>query len=108
MGDKWGGYPSAGGVAFRESLAVQLADWPRLRSEFPKNEFFVLGDFNQDLVSRPPRYYGSVTNRKALEAALERAGQVPLTGGESDLIRRDSAPCAGKVTNGRFGASKLA
>jgi hypothetical protein len=94
MGDKWGGYPSAGGVAFREALAVQLADWLRLRREFPKDEFFILGDFNQDLISRPPRYYGSVTNRKALEAALERAGQVPLTGGENDPIRRDSSPCA--------------
>lgn len=94
MGDKWGGHPNAGGVAFREALAVQSADWLDLRKKFPKDEFFLLGDFNQDLVSRPPRYYGSVTNRKALETALERAGLVPLTGGDHDPIRRDSPPCA--------------
>jgi hypothetical protein len=94
IGSKWRDRPGAGGVAFREALAMQLADWIRLRKQFPKDEFFLLGAFNQDLVGRPPRYYGSVTNRKVLEAALERAGLVPLTGGNNDPIRRDSPPCA--------------
>jgi endonuclease/exonuclease/phosphatase family metal-dependent hydrolase len=94
IGSKWHGHPSAGGVAFGEALALQSADWVHLRKQFPKDEFFLIGDFNQDLVSRPPRYYGSVTNRKALEAALDRAGLMSLTGGDNDPIRRDSPPCA--------------
>jgi len=92
LGSPWGGFPSAGGVAFREALSSQCDDWIRLRGEFPNDELFVLGDFNQDLVE--PRYYGSRANRRALEAALEAAGLVALTGGDRDPIRRDSAPCA--------------
>lgn len=92
LGSEWRGHPSAGGVAFREALAVQAADWMRLRSEFPDDEFYVMGDFNQDLVS--PRYYGSRKNRALLESALADAGLFPLTAGDGDPIRRDSAPCA--------------
>lgn len=94
LGSTWLEHPSAGGVAFREAVRVQGADWVRLRQEYPEDEFFVLGDFNQDLVYDQPRYYGTAANRAALEAALESAGLVALTAGAGDPIRRDSAPCA--------------
>jgi hypothetical protein len=92
LGSTWGIYPSAGGVAFSKALSVQLADWTRLQGDFADDEFFVLGDFNQDLVH--PGYYGSKANRQALEAALRDSGLVALTAGEGDPIRRDSPPCA--------------
>jgi hypothetical protein len=92
LGSLWRGYPSADGVAFREALSVQRADWVRLRDEYPDDEFFVLGDLNQDLVT--PRYYSSRANRQALENALSDAGLVPLTAGDADPMRRDSAPHA--------------
>jgi endonuclease/exonuclease/phosphatase family metal-dependent hydrolase len=94
LGSTWRGHLSAGGVAFREALSIQLADWTRLRRSYPKDEFFLLGDFNQDLVTSPPRYYGSVTNRKSLNEALKRAGLVVLTSGDNDPIRRSSKGCA--------------
>ena len=94
MGSTWNGHPSQGGVAFRESLAVQLSDWLQLRNLYPDDELFVLGDFNQDLVASSPRYYGSVANRRRLEEALAEAGLVAFTAGENDPIRRDSAPFA--------------
>jgi endonuclease/exonuclease/phosphatase family protein len=92
IGSPWQGHPSAGGVAFREALSVQLDDWIRLRRDYPAEELFVLGDLNQDLVS--PHYYGSRANRSTLEAALERAGLTALTAGGGDPIRRDSSPRA--------------
>ena len=92
VGSAWRSHPSAKGVAFREALAVQAADWMKIRRDYPEDELFVLGDFNQDLVS--PRYYGSNANRAALEAALEKAGLIALTAGDGDPIRRHSAPCA--------------
>ncbi|MEO8362565.1 MAG: endonuclease/exonuclease/phosphatase family protein, partial [Vicinamibacteria bacterium] len=92
FGDVWRGHRSEGGAAFREALAVQAGDWMRFRAEYPADEFFLLGDFNQDLVT--PKYYGSRVNRAALEAALADAGLVALTGGAHDPIRRDSPPCA--------------
>ena len=92
MGSAWLQHPGAGGVAFREAVKVQAADWVRLRHEYPNDEFFILGDFNQDLVR--PRYYGSAVDRAALETALDSAGLVALTAGDGDPIRRDSAPCA--------------
>ena len=92
LGSRWRGNESPRGVAFREALAVQAADWQRLRREYPSDELFVLGDLNQDLVS--PRYYGSRANRIALEQALEDAGLVALTAGNADPVRRDSAPHA--------------
>jgi endonuclease/exonuclease/phosphatase family metal-dependent hydrolase len=91
-GSMWRGHPGAGGAAFREALAVQAGDWLRLRAEYPKDELFILGDFNQDLVM--PRYYSSRANRALLEAALSAAGLVCLTAGEGDPIRRDSPSCA--------------
>jgi endonuclease/exonuclease/phosphatase family metal-dependent hydrolase len=94
LGSTWREHPSAGGAAFREALLVQSADWMRLRRDNPDDEFFVLGDFNQDLVRVGPRYYGSRANRDALETALVDAGLVALTAADGDPIRRDSAPCA--------------
>ena len=87
LGSPWREYESAGGVAFREALSVQEADWMALRSAYPDDEFFLMGDFNQDLVT--PSYYGSRANRDALEAALAAAGLVALTAGAGDPIRRD-------------------
>lgn len=89
-GSAWNGYPSAGGLAFQKALSVQRDDWFQLQRQFPADDFFVLGDFNQDLVCRPPRYCGTQTNRRALEAALEAAQLVALTGGEGDPVRRSS------------------
>lgn len=91
-GSRWRGHPSAGGVAFREALAVQAADWMRLRREYPQDELFILGDFNQDMVS--PRYCGSQANRSGLESALNAAGLIALTAGDRDPIRRESPPWA--------------
>ena len=71
---------------------MQARDWLRIRETYPTDEFFVLGDLNQDMVT--PRYYGSRSNRLALENALEIAGLIALTAGDGDPIRRESAPCA--------------
>lgn len=92
LGSKWQGKPSAGGIDFEEALKVQADDWLQLRREYPNEELFVMGDFNQDLVH--PRYYGSGRNREALTAALNKCGFVALTGGDGDPVRRDSPPCA--------------
>jgi hypothetical protein len=94
VGSEWAGYPSAGGVAFREALSVQATDWMKIQHDYPADEFFLLGDLNQDLVSGPPHYYGSDANHSELEKALTNAGLAALTGGAADPVRRDSAPCA--------------
>lgn len=92
IGSPWREMPAGGGVAFRASLQLQLQDWTRLRAMFPEDEFFVLGDFNQDLVA--PRYYGSRVNRAALKAALAAVGLAALTAGSADPIRLACAPYA--------------
>ncbi len=92
VGSKWKEYPSAKGVAYCEALKVQSKDWQRIAQEFPNDELFVLGDFNQDLAKK--RYYGSRKNRLALEDELRNAGLVALTSGDNDPIRRDSPECA--------------
>jgi hypothetical protein len=94
IGSQWRGHASAGGVAFREALSVQCADWIQIRNDYPEDEVFLLGDFNQDLVATSPRYYGSRSNRAALEGALESAGLACLTAGLGDPVRRDSPPYA--------------
>ena len=73
-------------------ISQQAADWVQVRADYPDDEFFVIGDFNQELVH--PRYYGSRANRSALQSALSEACLVALTADENDPIRRDSAPCA--------------
>ena len=42
LGSPWRGHPSAGGVAFREALKVQQADWLKCRDEYRDDEFFLL------------------------------------------------------------------
>jgi hypothetical protein len=86
-GSSWRDHPGVSGIAFREALSLQSEDWVRLQSEFPDDEFFVLGDFNQELVEPP--YIGTQTNRHALEEALAKAGLVALTAGANDPVRRD-------------------
>ena len=49
--------PSAGGIASREALEVQLSDWKKLSREYSDDEVFLLGDFNQELA--PSHSYGS-------------------------------------------------
>ena len=92
MGSSWRGLSSKGGVAFRESLMLQVQDWRELKTAFPEDEMFVMGDFNQDLVGS--RYYGSRANRECLETSLQDVGLVPLTAGADDPVHRDSPPCA--------------
>ena len=89
IGSAWREHESVGGVAFREALAVQAADWIALRTAYPDDELFVIGDFNQDLVA--PAYYGSRANRAELASALGAAGLVALTAGAGDPVRRDLA-----------------
>jgi Endonuclease/Exonuclease/phosphatase family len=93
IGSEWRGHASRGGVAFCESLKVQLGDWKKLRAQFPEEELFVMGDFNQDLGHE--HYYGSRITRTALKAALDEVGLVAVTSGAGDPIRRDSPPLAG-------------
>jgi endonuclease/exonuclease/phosphatase family metal-dependent hydrolase len=89
VGSYWEGRPWNGGVAFSESLQVQEDDWKTIQSRYPEDEFFVLGDFNQDLAN-PPKFYGSKRNRERLELALIEAGLVALTAGDGDPIRLKS------------------
>lgn len=91
-GDKWRGFPSKSGVAFQKALELQKSDWKKMRSDFPDDELFVIGDFNQDLVLPP--FYGSKENREALSRALNECGLLALTGGNDDPIRQNSAPAA--------------
>jgi endonuclease/exonuclease/phosphatase family protein len=92
LGSKWRGHPSAAGAAYRAALSVQARDWISMRRDYPQDEFFVIGDLNQDMVR--PASYGSRANRSALEAALADAGLTVLTAGDGDPVRRDSAPRA--------------
>lgn len=92
LGSAWRDHPARHGAAFRESLALQAMDWARLRTEFPADERFVLGDFNQDLVT--PGYCGSRANRSALESALSKSELKALTSGANDPVRRDLPPRA--------------
>jgi endonuclease/exonuclease/phosphatase family metal-dependent hydrolase len=92
IGSRWNDHPAAKGVAFQASLDAQEADWTQLRARYPDDEFFLLGDLNQDLVE--PRFYGSLANRAALETALERSGLTALTGGDQDPVRKNSPECA--------------
>lgn len=45
------------------------------RRDYPGDEFFVMGDFNQDFVT--PRYYGTQANRLAPTSALNDCGPRP-------------------------------
>lgn len=92
IGSPWRGYPSEGGVAFREAVACQLMDLLSIRREFPNAELFLLGDLNQDLADS--HYYGSRANRAVLESALDDAELVALTAGAGDPVRRDASPRA--------------
>ena len=86
-GSAWQDHPGEGGAAFREALALQTSDWIRLQESYPDEEFFVAGDFNQELVT--PRYVGTQVNQRELELALKRSGLVALTAGDADPVRRD-------------------
>ncbi len=92
LGSPWREHPAARGIAFAEALELQRYDWNTLRRRFPAGEFFVMGDFNQDLVSS--HYYGSHLNRDGLRDVLNVSGLIALTGADRDPVRRDSPPCA--------------
>ncbi len=93
LADPWHGFPK-GRAAFVEAVNLQKLDWKALRRAYPDDELFVLGDFNQDLVAKPPRYYGSKVARASLEGALTENGLEALTAGDRDPIRRESPPYA--------------
>ena len=82
LGSRWEGKPSAGGVAFQAALSAQRQDWAELRRRHPDCEFILAGDLNQDLSVK--HFYGSNTNRAALQAALQATGLQCLTAGQSD------------------------
>lgn len=91
VGSEWCDIPWRDG-AFAAALEAQSADWRALRVAYPDDGLFVLGDLNQDLVNRPPHYYGSATNRRLLLDALDGAGLVAVTGGDGDPVRRGAGP----------------
>lgn len=84
-GSTWRGHKSAGGLAFSEALAVQMADWLELRGKDPAALLCVAGDFNQDLLPTG-YYYGSKKERKMLEEALAEANLRCLTAGKADPV----------------------
>jgi endonuclease/exonuclease/phosphatase family metal-dependent hydrolase len=83
----WGNPPYHGAAAFDEALKVQVFDWKNLHCQYPNDELFVLGDFNQDLAITP--YCGTKVTRAILSSALKDCDLVALTAGESDPVRRD-------------------
>lgn len=68
-GDQWHNHKSAGGVAFSKALAVQKADWKRLRCKHRESILFVAGDFNQDLMETRS-IYNSWKQREKLKETL--------------------------------------
>lgn len=92
IGSTWRSYPANNGNAFAAAVRLQQQDWSRIRMSFPDDEFFVIGDLNQDLADS--HYYGSATNRAVLEAALREVGLTAMTAGAADPVRRDSPYCA--------------
>jgi len=92
LGSSWRDVPAEQGESFRAALALQLDDWKQLRSRFPREALFVLGDFNQDLAHS--HYYGSRLNKEYLKRALVEAGLTALTAAYDDPVRQRSADCA--------------
>lgn len=88
LGSSWRHVPAANGRAFAEALETQSSDWRMLRESKPGHDIVVAGDFNQDLAES--HYYGSRTNRRRLQLALERAGLVAVSAGNDDPVRRAS------------------
>jgi len=92
IGDDWQKNPSRDGQAFSRALDCYREDWRRLRTKFPKDDFILAGDFNQDLIAG--HYYGSKHQKSLLKDALLADGLVPLTAGADDPVHRDSSPHA--------------
>lgn len=86
LDSSWRSHPAAQGEAFLAALALQQADWLRLRSTYPETTLIVAGDFNQDLGDMP--YYGSRRNKQALRQALATVNLDGLTAGDNDPVRR--------------------
>ncbi|QQE65128.1 hypothetical protein GFS31_18130 [Leptolyngbya sp. BL0902] len=86
LGSSWRGYSGKAGESFLAALAVQQADWQRLRQRYPNTLLIVAGDFNQDLNVLP--YYGSRRTKQALRQALLEADLECLTFGDNDPVRR--------------------
>ena len=92
LGSPWRHVVASRGQAFAAALEAQASDWRRLRALYSDHDFLLAGDFNQDLANT--HYYGSRSNRRALQDALNGASLVALSAGDNDPVRRDSPPCA--------------
>ena len=92
LGDTWQGYSSKSGQAFKKALDIYRKDWNKLRKQFPEDDFILVGDFNQDLISE--HYYGSKDQKTMLRDVLLSDGLVPLTADGNDPVYRDSPPHA--------------
>ena len=92
LGSPWRHVAASGGQAFAAALEAQASDWRRLRTVYSDHDFLLAGDFNQDLADT--HYYGSRSNRRALQEALDGASLVALSAGDRDPVRRDSPSCA--------------
>jgi len=92
FGDIWQGHSSKGSQAFQKALDMYRKDWSRLRKQFPEDDFILVGDFNQDLISK--HYYGSKEQKSILRDVLLSDSLVPLTADENDPVYRDSPPHA--------------
>jgi hypothetical protein len=92
VGDPWQGHSSRDGNAFRKALDTYREDWCNLRERFPKDDFILAGDFNQDLIA--DHYYGSKDQKKILRDALLKDDLRLLTADANDPVYRDSPPHA--------------
>jgi endonuclease/exonuclease/phosphatase family metal-dependent hydrolase len=84
IGSPWQGISSVNGVAFSAALNAQLSDWVSLQREHPDCDFVLAGDFNQDMSTS--HYYGSRSNREALQGAIATAGLQCLTAAALDPV----------------------
>lgn len=90
LGSPWGNVAAANGAAFSASLAVQVADWKRLRAAQPSRELCIAGDFNQDLLTTG-HYYGSKAGRAAVRSALHSSSMSCPTSDPSDAVHHHTA-----------------
>ncbi len=88
----WRNHPWAKGAAYAAALSEQALDWSDLCRQKPGSDLVVLGDFNQELISRP--LSGTRRNQVLLEETLRRHGLQVATSGTGDPIARLHPPRA--------------